>query len=73
MNLGHSQNDLLDAPVLKKKAPAEVTTTRSRLARAMALRSTCYATLERTQGQIDGFFSQLPFKCYLSEVASAGD
>ena len=30
-------------------------------------------TLEATQGQIDGFFSQLPFKCYLPEVASVGD
>ena len=30
-------------------------------------------TLETTQGQIDGFFSQLPFKCYLPEVASVGD
>ena len=28
--------------------------------------------LETTQGQIDGFFSQLPFKCYLPEVASVG-
>jgi len=33
----------------------------------------CIATLETTQGQIDGFFSQLPFKCYLPEVASVGD
>jgi hypothetical protein len=29
--------------------------------------------LETTRGQIDGFLSQLPFKCYLLEVASAGD
>ena len=29
-------------------------------------------TLETTQGQIHGF-SQLPFKCYLPEVASVGD
>jgi len=27
-------------------------------------------TLETTQGQIDGFFSLLPFKCYLPEVGS---
>ena len=32
-----------------------------------------YTTLETTQGQIDGFSSQLPSKCYLSEVASVGD
>ena len=32
-----------------------------------------YATLKTTQGQIDGFFSQLPYKCYLPEVASVGD
>ena len=30
-------------------------------------------TLETTQGQIDGFFSQLPSKCDLQEVASVGD
>ena len=29
--------------------------------------------LETTQGQIDGFFSQLRFKYYLPEVASMGD
>ena len=31
------------------------------------------ATLETTQGQIDGFMSQLRFKCYLLEEASAED
>ena len=31
------------------------------------------ATVETTQGQIAGFFSQLPFKCYLTEVTSVGD
>ena len=31
------------------------------------------STPETTQGQIDGFLSQLPFKCYLSEVASVGE
>ena len=30
-------------------------------------------TLEMTQGQMDGFISQLPFKCYLPQVASVGD
>ena len=30
-------------------------------------------TLEATQGQNDSFFSQLPYKCYLEEVASVGD
>ena len=30
-------------------------------------------TLEATQGQNDGFFSQLPYKCYLEEAASAGN
>jgi len=29
--------------------------------------------LEATQGQHDSFFSQLPYKCYLEEVASVGD
>ena len=28
------------------------------------------AALEATQGQNDSFFSQLPYKCYLEEVAS---
>jgi len=32
-----------------------------------------FATLETTQGQIDGFCSQLPFKSCLPEVASVGD
>ena len=27
-------------------------------------------TLEATQGQIDGFFSELPYKCDLDRVAS---
>ena len=31
------------------------------------------ATLETTQGQSDGFFSQLLFKSYLPEEASVGD
>ena len=30
-------------------------------------------TLEATQGQIDGFLSQLLFACYLPELASVGD
>ena len=30
-------------------------------------------TLEATQGQIDGFFSQLPYKCHQNRVASGGD
>ena len=29
--------------------------------------------LEATQGQIDGFFSQLPYKCYQNQVAYVGD
>ena len=29
--------------------------------------------LEATQGQIQGFVSQLPYKCHLEEVASVGD
>ena len=29
--------------------------------------------LEATHGQMDSFFSQLPYKCYLEEVASVGD
>ena len=31
------------------------------------------ATLEATQVQIDGFFSQLPYKCHQNRVASVGD
>ena len=31
------------------------------------------STLEATQGQMDGVFSQLPYKCHLEEVASVGD
>ena len=29
-----------------------------------------HPALEATQGQRDSFFSQLPYKCYLEEVAS---
>ena len=29
--------------------------------------------LEATQGQMDGLFSQLPYKCHLEEVASVGE
>ena len=29
--------------------------------------------LEATQGQMDGFFSQLPYKCHQNRVASVGD
>ena len=31
------------------------------------------STLEATQGQNHSLFSQLPYKCYLEEVASVGD
>jgi len=37
------------------------------------LRPLCVATLEATQGQIDGFFRQLPYKCHQNRVASVGD
>ena len=30
------------------------------------------SALEATQGLIDGFFSQLPYKCYLQKVACVG-
>ena len=30
-------------------------------------------TLESTQGQIDGFFSQFPYKCYQNRAAYVGD
>jgi len=30
------------------------------------------STLESTQGQIDGFFGQLPYKCHQNRVASVG-
>ena len=32
-----------------------------------------WAALEATQGQMDGFCSQLPYQCYLEEVASVGE
>ena len=37
------------------------------------LRERSRPTLETTQGQTDGFFSQLLFKFYFTEVASVGD
>ena len=38
-----------------------------------ALDEHVHATLKATQGQIDGFFGQLSFKCYLPEIESVGD
>jgi len=35
--------------------------------------SQVHTTLEATQGQMDSFFSQLPYKCYLEDVSSVGD
>jgi len=32
-----------------------------------------HPTLEATQGQIDGFLSQRPYKCHQNRVASVGD
>ena len=36
-------------------------------------RCTPSSALEATQGQMDGFFSQLPYKYYLEEITSVGD
>jgi len=33
----------------------------------------CWATLEATQGQMDGFFIQLPYKNHQNRMASVGD
>ena len=33
----------------------------------------CPPALEATQGQMGGFLSQLPYKCYPSEVASVAE
>ena len=38
-----------------------------------ALGSEQHAALEATQGQMDGFFSQLPYTHQLEQVASVGD
>ena len=35
--------------------------------------SASVSTLEATQGQMDGSFSQLPYKCHLEEIASVRD
>ena len=32
-----------------------------------------YTALEATKGQMDGSLNQLPYRCYLEEVASVGD
>ena len=41
--------------------------------KALRPTGTTLATLEATQGQIDGFFSQLPYTCHQNRVASVGD
>ena len=40
---------------------------------AASSRVKCSFSDEATQGQNDGFFSQLQYKCYLEEAASVGD
>ena len=37
------------------------------------MRRETQTTLEATHGQMDGFFSHLPYTCSLEEVASVGD
>ena len=54
----------------RTRTAGEVTKTKAEATGAVLKVS---STLETTQGQIDGFFNQLPFKCYLPEVASVGD
>jgi len=44
--------------------------------RGLQIYATIYATppaLKATQGQMDGFFSSLPYKCHQNRVASVGD
>ena len=56
----HHTVDLADRPIKIRAHP-------------ISLHSISLPTLEATQGQIDSFFGQLPYKCYLEEVASVGD
>jgi hypothetical protein len=43
------------------------------LFRVSGLRLEAQATLKATKGQIDGFFSQLSYKCLQNQVASGED
>ena len=45
----------------------------SRLVRCGEVPGEMQSTLEATQGEMDGFFSQLPYKCHQNRVASVGD
>ena len=63
--------------VIKKKKKKSVTD----LARSEVMKSgsdmpsgrSSMFTVISTQGQIDGFFSQLPYNCHQNRVASVGD
>ena len=48
-------------------------TVRERVAPTKPFLCLSLSALEATQGQNHSFFSQLPYKCYLEEVASVGD
>ena len=37
------------------------------------LKAVVGTALEATQGQMDGFFSQLPYRCHQNRVASVGN
>ena len=74
-------HSILSSRVIKKKkttsesAPAArrtATECSSSSATAFARRER-QTTRERTQGQIDGFLSQVPCKCHQNRVASVGD
>ena len=65
-------SELLELPIPRRPPRSSFGTdvTRLQAAEQVPLLET---TLEATQGQIDGSFSQLPYKCHLEEVASVGD
>jgi len=55
------------------RLPTRLPSSRPRCPPAAPPRERLQAALEATQGQMYGFFSQLPYKCYLEKVASVGD
>jgi len=62
-----------DKPQILRPQMTTINTQHSTLPHALSFARGSHTTLETTQGQMDSFFSQLPFKCYLSEAASVGD
>jgi len=68
------RDTLLDGPIRSKVGEAELGSVQEWVPKnGSHEKRDGSAALEATQGRNNSFFSQLPYKCYLDEVASVGD